>query len=268
MEAVSASKMRRAQVAALSTRTYATKAAEIMSYLAAQPEAGKILHPLLTVRASGLPAVVLITPDRGLTGGLVLNILRFAMRFAQQQSEPVRWIAIGRKGRDFLARHGGSLVAAFADLPDQPGVLDIAPVARLAIDGYLGEEFDSVHVVYADFVSTLRQEPVVAQLVPVQPPPDVPQLTTDYDFEPSPEAVLDTILPRFIELRLYQALLEAQASEHSARMVAMRNATDNAAQLVEDLTLTYNKARQADITAELLDIAGGAEALAQARLSA
>lgn len=263
MEAVSASKMRRAQQATLRSRAYAAKAAEVMAHLKAQPGASDMLHPLLQERPAGKPAVVMITPDRGLTGGLVLNIIRTSVREAQAQvGSDVQWVAMGKKGRDFLARHA-QLVAEFTPVPDNPGVLDITPLVRLVIDGFLGDEFSSVHLGYADFISVSKQKPVLVPLLPVHIPEDLPPMKSEFDFEPSPEAVLDEILPRLVELQVYQALLEAQASEHSARMVAMRNATDAAGELVGELTLSYNKARQTAITAEILDIAGGAEALRQ-----
>jgi F-type H+-transporting ATPase subunit gamma len=264
MEAVSASKMRRAQQATLRSRAYAMKAAEVMAHLRSQPGGGAMLHPLLQEHADGKPAVILITPDRGLTGGLVLNIIRFGVRASHESVSPnPAWIAVGKKGRDFLARHG-DLVAEFTPVPDNPSVTDITPITRLALDGFLGSEFSSVHLVYADFISVSRQNPVLVPLLPIQLPDDLPAMRSEFEFEPSPEEVLNEVLPRLTEMRMYQALLEAQASEHSARMVAMRNATDAAGDLVSELTLSYNKARQSDITAEILDIAGGAEALRQA----
>jgi F-type H+-transporting ATPase subunit gamma len=264
MEAVSASKMRKAQAATLASRAYAHKAAEVMAYLRSQPGGGELLHPMLSDHPSGRPAVVLITPDRGLTGGLVLNILRFAIAQSEHLGDDLAWIAIGQKGSRFLARYMGGLEADFTGVSDDPSVLEITPVARLVIDGFLGREFSSVHVVYADFVTVSKQEPIIERLLPIEVPEGVEKLSSRYSFEPDPEALLDTILPRLMELRLYQALLEAQASEHSARMVAMRNATDAARDLVDELTLSFNKARQADITSEILDIAGGAEALRRA----
>jgi F-type H+-transporting ATPase subunit gamma len=263
MEAVSASKMRRAQAATLASRAYARKAAQVMAYLRAQPGGSELLHPLLQDHPHGRPAVVLITPDRGLTGGLVLNIIRSSARQAAELSGQVAWIALGRKGRNFLAHYMTGLVADFTGVPDKPSVTDITPLARLLLDGFLGDDFSSVYLAYADFHGVSRQEPVFEKLLPIAVGEDVERLPSGYKFEPSPEAILDEVLPRLLELRLYQALLEAQASEHSARMMAMRNATDAAADLVNELTLSFNKARQSDITSEILDIAGGAEALRQ-----
>ncbi len=264
MEAVSASKMRRAQEATLRSRAFAQKAAQVLAHLRAQSPDSAPLHPLLAVHERGKPAVLLITPDRGLTGGMVLNVIRFAVRAAEEKrGKDIAWVAMGKKGRDFLARAQADLRAAFISIPDSPSVLEITPAARLAVDGFLGGEFSSVHLVYADFVSPVKQLPVWQQLLPVEVPDDLPPSQAVFEFEPSPEAVLDEILPRLVETRIYQGILEAQASEHSARMVAMRNATDAAKELVGELTLARNKARQADITSEILDIAGGAEALRQ-----
>jgi predicted flap endonuclease-1-like 5' DNA nuclease len=189
--------------------------------------------------------------------------------------KPVQFVTIGRKGRDSMIRAGHNVVAAFSDLPAEPTVADIAPVTRLAIDSFLSGEVDDVFIAYTDFVNTLTQRPTVLGWLPLIPHTvedqvaaefikDVPAVTSgsaSYDYEPGPEAILQEIVPRFTELQLYQALLESLASEHAARMVAMRNASDNAAHLVDDLTLEYNKARQAGITAEILDIVGGTEAL-------
>ena len=264
MEAVSASKMRRAQEATFRSRAFAEKAAQVLAHLRAQSKDAAPLHPLLTKHDKGKAAVILITPDRGLTGGLVLTVIRYAVRTAEErQGKDIAWVALGKKGRDFLARAQADLRAAFVSISDTPSALEITPAARLAVDGFLGGEFSSVHLFYADFVSPVKQLPIWQQLLPVEIPQDLPPSQAIFEFEPSPEAVLDEILPRLVETRIYQGVLEAQASEHSARMVAMRNATDAAKELVGELTLARNKARQADITSEILDIAGGAEALRQ-----
>jgi len=267
MEAVSASKMRRSQEATLRSRAYAQRAADVMRYLRAQAGGRGVEHPLLDESPDGRPGIVLISPDRGLTGGMVLNVIRHAVRVGDQVGgglDQVRWVAMGKKGRDFLARQRTDLIAEFSDMPDTPSITDITPIARLILDGFIGSEFSSVRLVYADFESVVRQTPVDQQLLPVELPEEIETTRAVFDFEPSPEEVLDEVLPRLVEMRIYQAVLEAQASEHSARMVAMSNATKAAKDLVEDLTLEYNKARQSDITAEILDIAGGAEALRQA----
>jgi predicted flap endonuclease-1-like 5' DNA nuclease len=189
--------------------------------------------------------------------------------------KPVQFVTIGRKGRDSMVRAGQNVVAEFSDLPAEPSIADISPATRLAIDSFLSGEVDDVFIAYTDYINTLTQRPAVLGWLPLIPHTvedqvaaefvkDVPQVSPSggsYDYEPGPEAILQEIVPRFTELQIYQALLESQASEHAARMVAMRNASDNAAQLVDDLTLDYNKARQAAITAEILDIVGGTEAL-------
>jgi len=268
MEAVSASKMRRAQQSTLASRAYAQKAREILSYIVSQPGAGKSLHPLLEAREGNRVAILLITPDRGLCGALVSNILRKSTTFMNEQDGEVRVVAVGRKGRDFMLRYGAKVIAEFANMPDLPRAMEISPIARVVIDDYLEDRVDRVYISYTDFVHTLLQTPVITQLLPLEPPPPEKRLRAGFEIEPDPAAVLEEILPRFTEMQVYQAFLEARASEHSARMVAMRNATENAKELQTDLTLTFNKVRQQNITSEILDIAGGAEALTQAQARA
>lgn len=265
MEAVAASKMRKAQDATLASREYADKAREVLTYLASQPTQPEVPTPLLEQRPVENVGLILITPDRGLAGALVSNILRKAIDFIKSVEQPVAVIAIGRKGVQFMGYHNYPLHATFTDIPDLPSTAEISPIVRLAIDDFVDGTFDQIHLCYTDFINTMRQTPVVRQLLPVQPAPPAERLVAEYEFEPDPQSILNAILPDFTLFQLYQAILEAQASEHSARMVAMRNATENAEELVEDLTLTYNKARQTEITLEILDIAGGAEALRQAR---
>ena len=276
LEAVSASRVRKSQARVLASRAFAEKAWEILLNVQSTGTKGVPLHPLLTARSEIKSVmVVLITSDRGLAGAFNSNIIRVAQRFAQRMGKPVKWITIGKKGRDSLIRSGANVVAEFSAFGADPTVADIAPAARLAIDEFLSGNVDDVFIAYTDFVNTLTQRPVVLSWLPLLPfstednvlkesLKDIPQVSesnSDYEYEPDANAILDEIVPRFTELQLYQALLESQASEHSARMVAMRNASDNATQLIGDLTLVYNKARQAAITAEILDIVGGAEAL-------
>jgi len=278
LEAVSASRVRRAQARVLASRAYAEKAWEILINIQAASQ-GTPLHPLLTSREEvNKVMVVLITSDRGLAGAYNSNVIRVAQRFAQRLGKPVDYVTVGRKGRDSMARVGANVVAAFDDMPAEPRIADISAIARIAMDAYLSGEVDEVLIAYTDFVNMLAQRPAVlgwlplttdtvAQQVASEYVKDVASVTEgsqDYEYEPSAVAVVDEIVPRFTELQLYQALLEAQASEHAARMAAMKNATDNATQLTADLTLQYNKARQAAITAEILDIVGGANALQQA----
>jgi F-type H+-transporting ATPase subunit gamma len=208
--------------------------------------------------------VILITSDRGLAGALNSNILRHTFRFLTQErterAEDVELIAVGRKGRDFFARMGRRMTAEFGSLGDNPTFDSIRPIVQIATDDFISGRVDAVFVSYTRFVNTLRQVPEVQQVLPIEPPEGMGEVT-DYIFEPSPAAVLEALLPRFVEVQIFQALLEAIASEQSARMVAMRNATENARDLVTELTLTYNKARQAQITREVSEIAAGAAAL-------
>ncbi|MBA3534662.1 MAG: ATP synthase F1 subunit gamma [Ardenticatenales bacterium] len=265
MEAVSASKMRKAQERTLASRAYAVKAREVLSFLAAQPGA-EGAHSLLQERENvRRVALILITPDRGLAGALISNILRVAMRFIQQnQDKEIVVVTVGKKGRDFMVRYGPRLLASFPNPGDKVSSADASAISQVAMDGFLGGEFDAVYLLYVEFISMLSQHPTVLQLLPLKPEiGGTGGLSAEYLIEPSPEAVLESLLPTLVDMQVYQALLESLSSEHSARMVAMRAATDNAKQLVEDLRLTYNKARQSAITSEILDIAGGAEALAQ-----
>ncbi|MBE7553011.1 MAG: ATP synthase F1 subunit gamma [Anaerolineales bacterium] len=280
MQMVAASKMRRAQEQALASRPYAAKTWEILTHLAAQKGNVEQLHPLLADRDQVKNvAIILITSDKGLAGAYNGNIIRSTIRFMRSSNhENASLVTVGRKGRDFMIRFGRKVIAEFTDLPSRPTSLDISPITRIVIDGFLEGEFDEVYLASTDFINTLTQEPTLRLLLPIRPGAVESQVlsqylgqettmsTAEYLYEPNPNTLLDTILPRFTELQIYQAFLEARASEESARMVAMRNATENANELIGDLTLVYNKARQDAITKEMLDIAGGAEALAQAQM--
>ncbi len=266
MEAVSASKMRRAQQQVLSTRPYAQKAQEVLSFLAYMPHSGlPMFHPLLEARPVEKVLMVLITADRGLAGGFNSHMINTALKFADQLDKPTSWVTVGRKGRDYMARYGYHIIAEFTKLGDRPTSLDVAPIARVVTDEFVAQRVDAVYLCYTDFVNVLRQVPTVKQLLPIEPIKPETKWSPDYIFEPDPETILDLVLYRFVELQILQALYESIASEHAARMVAMRNATDAALELIDVLTLSYNKARQERITREILDIAGGAEALRRAR---
>jgi F-type H+-transporting ATPase subunit gamma len=275
LEAVSASRVRKAQARVLASRAYAEKAWEILLNVQAASQGGGAMHPLLMKRENIRKVmIVLVTSDRGLAGAFNSNIIRAAQRFGSRLGVQVNWVTIGRRGRESLIRARENVVAHFS-LSNEPTAAELTPVARLAIDEFLSGQVDDVFIAYTDFINTLTQRPAVLGWLPLIPHQmedavaaeyikDVPSVTSnklDYSFEPSPQAILDEIVPRFTELQLYQAVLESLASEHSARMVAMQNASGNADQLVQDLTLVYNKARQAAITSEILDIVGGAEAL-------
>ncbi len=266
MEMVAASKMRRAQQATLASRAYAEKSWQVLNYVAAQPGRGKTLHPLLEEREQVKNIlVILMTSDRGLCGAFNMNILRTTFDFIKQSEKPVKMVTVGRRGRDLAMRSGKEIIAEFTGLSEKPKMLDIGPIANIAIEEFTAGRVDQVEIAYTDFVNVIKQVPQVKQLLPIVTPKERPaDASAVYLYEPNPEAILDSILPRFTELQIYQALLESVASEHSARMVAMRNATENARELIDGLSLVYNKARQWNITKEMLDIAGGAEALRQA----
>ena len=260
MEMIAASKMRKAQERGLAGRPYSEKIEQVIASLAALPETTQ-QQPLLERRPVEKIAVVHITPDRGLCGGLNSNLNRGLARFITDENKPANVIAVGRKGRDFAVRYGFDLTAEFVQLGDQPAFLETLPISTIIIDDYIRREIDAVYVSYAQFVSTLVQRPIIKQLLPVEPA-SIPQVeNVDYIYEPGTEVVLGGLLPRFVEMEIYQAIMESIASEQSARMVAMRNATDSANELIGDLTLLYNKARQEAITRDLLDITGGVTAL-------
>jgi len=254
--------MRRAQERGLAGRPYSEKIQQVLADLAALSQEGDSLHPLLQRRPVTKIAILHITPDRGLCGGLNANLNRKTASFILKQDVPVTIIAVGRKGLDFMRRYQRDLRAEFTQLGDQPSLLDILPIARIIIDDYTNGVIDLVYLSYAQFVSTMVQRPTLQQILPIEPAPIPSGQNVEYIYEPSSGVVLGELLPRFVEMQVYHAILESIASEQSARMVAMRNATDNANELIEELTMMYNKARQESITKELLDITGGAAALA------
>ncbi len=263
MQLVAASRMRRAQEAADAARPYAREVLEMMHQLVAAT-GDDLLPPLLRARPVERSAYVVMTTNRGLCGALNSNVVRRAMEDIEpvRASAEVSVIVIGRRGRIALARLV-PMLAAFTDISDRPTSADIVPIARMVIDGYLAGDFDEVQLVYPEFVNTLTQRPTAVRLLPVVLPEDTDPRDADVIFEPDPASVLEALVPRFIETELYQSLLELTASEQSARMVAMRAATENASELIDALGLTYNKLRQAKITSEIIDIASGANALAQ-----
>ena len=261
MSLIAASKMRRAQLAVTDGRPYAEKIHEVIATLAAQPTDDDTVHPLLETRPVNNVGMVVVTPDRGLAGGMHANINRQVARFILASDATVRSIVVGRKGRDFLVRYTDTVQAVFTDLSDRVALADTTAISRLVIDGYANGEFDEVHLAYMRFVSTVQQEPVIERILPVEPAALESAQRVGYIYEPDPATVLSALLPQFVEMQVYHAILESIASEQSARMVAMRNATDNANQLASDLTLVMNKLRQDSITNELLDLIGGQVAL-------
>jgi F-type H+-transporting ATPase subunit gamma len=271
LEAVSASKVRKAVAAVTATRPYATKAWQVLTHIARQP-GRSVLHPLLATRSEVRNVlVVVVSGDRGLAGAYNTNVIRFVNQHEAHFTVPLSYIAVGRKGRDMLMRRRKQVIAEFSNLPAAPSFADVSAIGRLAVSEFLKGEADEVYLIYTDFINMGKQTPVVKKLLPL----DVEEgagrvqdfahqgLSAAYIYEPAEDELLDEIVPRFTALQVYQAILESLASEHAARMVAMRNATDNAIDLTSHLELEYNKARQQTITNDLLDIAGGAEALAK-----
>ena len=262
MSLIAASKMRRAQNSVLEGRPYSVKLQEVIAHLAAQPmDDESSAQPLLAVRPVEKSTVLMISPDRGLCGGLHANLNRRVGQFILNQEVPIQAIAVGRKGRDFMARTNQDLKATFTDLGETPLLVDTHAISHMVIDSYCDGEADEVYLAYTQYVSTMVQEPVIEKLLPISPAELTAAESVGYIYEPDNLAVLQNLLPRYIEMQVYHAILEAIASEQSARMVAMRAATDNASELAGDLTLTMNKLRQESITNELLDLIGGQIAL-------
>jgi F-type H+-transporting ATPase subunit gamma len=259
MQFVAASKLKRAQDATLASRPYSEKLDEVLADLAAVLDGDD--HPLLAAPTGGTRLIVLITTDRPLSGPLNTNIVRFVARDIIDNPGDVAVITVGRKGRDAMRRTGVPLEAHFATFGDRPTFADVLPLARLVTDDFLAGTYGRVDIVYSHWVSTLVQRPSALTILPIQAAADTEGIPgNQFIFEPSASAVLQQLLPRFVATRLFQAVLEAKASEESSRMVAMKNATENAEELIEDLTLSYNKVRQANITREMIEIASGANA--------
>lgn len=276
LQTVSASKVRKAMQAMQNTRPYATKAWQVLTHIAAQP-GRENLHPLLTRRDEVKNIlVVMITGDRGLAGAYNSNIVRFALQRFGKSNIPVSYIMVGRKGRDMMLRRRQNVIAEFSNLPAAPSFSDVSAIGRLAVDEFLKGVADEVYLVYTDFINLVRQVPSVKKLLPLEVgtgegrvvafAPAQRTLAAAYIYEPDQAQLLDEIVPRFTALQVYQSVMESLASEHAARMLAMKNASDSASSLAGALQLEYNKARQQTITNEMLDIAGGAEALAQSEL--
>ena len=259
MQFVAASKLKRAQDATLAARPYSQKIDEVLADLATV--LGDDEHPLLAKREGGKRLVVLITSDRGLAGPFNTNTIRFAAQAITEHKGDLAVVTVGRKGRDAMRRARVPMEAHFEGFGDRPSFADVLPLARLITDDFLAGTYSRVDIVFSQFVSTLTQRPALDTLLPIEPSEDTEGIPgNQFIFEPSPSAVLERLVPRYIATRLFQAVLESKASEESSRMVAMRNATDNAEDLIEDYTLAYNKVRQANITREMIEIASGAQA--------
>jgi F-type H+-transporting ATPase subunit gamma len=262
MEMIASSKMRKAQERGLAGRPYSDKIKQVIADLAALNQESAEIHPLLKKRPIKKVAILHITPDRGLVGGLDANLNRKAGSFILQQKKDISMILVGRRGIDYMRRYQKGIKAEFSKLGDKPSLIDTLPISHIIIDEYCKCEADVVYIAYARYINVMRQVPVIEQILPVVPLESSSPHNYDYIFEPSAEAVLERLLPRFVESEVYHAILESIASEQSSRMVAMRNATQSANELTEALTLAYYKARQESITSELLDIVGGASAIA------
>ena len=267
-QVVSATKLRRAQQAVQAARPYAEKMLEVLE--TTSERATEYKHPFLQRREGDRAVVILVTTDKGLCGALNVNSIRAANRYLQSNHLKARWVTIGKKGRDFLARFRQEIIADSSELGDSPSFAAILPAITVALQEFEKGQADTVLLVYERWISTLRQEPVVRTMLPIEIPKREDQPggsaapAADYLYEPDPEAVLDALLPRYVETQVLQAVLENKASEHSARMIAMQNATDAAGELIDSLTLFMNKVRQAMITTELMEIVSGAEALRSA----
>jgi F-type H+-transporting ATPase subunit gamma len=275
LQAVSASKVRKAMQAVMRTRPYATKAWQVLTHIAEQP-GRESLHPLLTRREEVRSVlVVLVTGDRGLAGAFTTNIVRFTLEQFNEYPVPVRFITVGRKGRDLMRRQGKKIIADRSNLPPDPTFGNVSEIGYIAVEEFLAAQCDEVYLVYTDFINMVTQIPTMKKMLPLEigEAEDRVQdfarsergLAASYIYEPGQSQILDEIIPRFTALQVYHAVLESLASEHAARMVAMKNATDSATELAGGLQLEYNKARQQGITNEMLDIAGGAEALVQSK---
>src|SRR3954447_2118834 len=265
MELVAASRMRRAQQRVTAARPYAATMTTFIAELAAAGagQGADELHPLLEQRPVDTVGIILLTTDRGLCGALNTNVIRRASELILEQTETVELLTIGRKGQDFMARRGYKIFASVTGLGDRPTYEQVIPIARNVMDSFMARRMDVCYLVYPEFVSTLTQRPVVHQILPIERSERI-EKPIDYIFEPDPRTILEQLLPRYVEVLIYEAILELGASFFSAQMVAMRNANQNAQDLIKDLTLVFNKTRQAQITGEVLEIAAAAEFMASA----
>ncbi|TME06302.1 MAG: ATP synthase F1 subunit gamma [Chloroflexi bacterium] len=265
MQVVAATRLRRAQQAVQAARPYAEKMVEVLQ--TASERATEYKHPFLIRREGKRAVMVLITTDKGLCGAINVNNIRAATRFMNENyPEGQRYVTVGRKGRDFLLRYRREVVAEVSGVADRPTMAEILPAITVALDEYTKGNTDAVILCYSKWISTMRQDPTVQTLIPAEIPKRAGSAEqagprADYIYEPDPESVLDGLLPRYVETQIFQAVLENKASEYSAKMIAMQNATNAAGDLIDALTLYANKVRQAGITTELMEIVSGAEAM-------
>jgi F-type H+-transporting ATPase subunit gamma len=263
MQVVAATRLRRAQAAVQATRPYADKMVEVLQTVGER--ATEYRHPFLVRREGKRAVMVLVTTDKGLCGAINVNNIRAATRYMNEHfPEGQRYVTLGRKGRDFLQRYHREVIAEVSGIADRPTEADVLPAVTVALEEYTKGNTDAVLLCYSRWVSTIKQEATVRVLVPAEIPKREGESAgprADYIYEPDPESVLDGLLPRYVETQVFQAVLENKASEYSAKMIAMQNATKAAGDLIDALTLFANKVRQAGITTELMEIVSGAEAM-------
>jgi F-type H+-transporting ATPase subunit gamma len=264
MQVVAATRLRKAQAAVQATRPYSEKMLEVLQTTGER--ATEYKHPFLVRREGKRAVMILVTTDKGLTGAINVNNIRAATRYMNEHhTEGQRYVTVGRKGRDFLLRYRREVIADVSGISDRPTVAEILPAITVALEEYTKGNTDAVLLCYSRWISTMKQEPVVQILIPAEIPHreggESKGPRADYIYEPDPESVLDGLLPRYVETQVFQAVLENKASEYSAKMIAMQNATNAAGDLINALTLYANKVRQAGITTELMEIVSGAEAM-------
>src|SRR5438309_11448283 len=263
MQVVAATRLRRAQAAVQATRPYADKMVEVLQTVSGR--ATEYKHPFLIRREGKRAVMILVTTDKGLAGAINGNHISAGTRYMNQNyPDQQRYVTLGRKGRDFLLRFRRDVLAEVSDLPDRPTQGQVLPAVTVALEEYTKGNVDAVLLCYAKWVSTLRQEPTVRVLIPAEIPArerDATGPRADYIHEPDPEFVRDGLLPRYVETQVFQAVLENKASEYSAKMIAMQNATKAAGDLIDSLNLYANKGRQAGITTELMEIVSGSAAV-------
>lgn len=259
MKMIAAVKLRRSQSQVTAARPYTFKLEEVIGRLigAVDPET----QPLAAPREIKKVAYVLLTSDRGQAGGYNANLIRLTEERLRLEEHPSTIVAVGRKGRDFFRRRQVEMAASFTELGDLPDLTQARELARQLMEMYLSGSVDELHLVYSRFYSAIRYVPLVEKLLPLAPREGEAGAAGDYIYEPSPENVLQSLLPRYCEIKVYQALLEAKASEHGARMTAMDSATKNAGEMIDEFTLSFNRARQAAITREITEVVAGADAL-------
>ncbi len=262
MNMIAAARLRRAQVKAESARPYAERLSEILQDVQASGIGGR--HPLLARREVKNVGLLLVTSDRGLCGAFNAGVIRETDHFLKQQTTPVGLITVGKKGRDFFRSRGATIDEHYVQPSRDVRLEEVGAISKRVIKDYSSGKYDRIDLAYAQFVSVLRSQPAITQLLPLEKTASeskegAPQ--TAYQFEPEAEELLNTLLPQYVEVVIYRALVESLASEQAARMIAMKAATDSAAELIDNLTREYNRVRQGSITTQILEVVSGAEAL-------